>query len=74
VSGSDRDRKVTRRRRLLWAAVLAVAGLVLLLLGLTVASGTLAWIEVLLAFALLVASYALQWMARRETFSGRGRG
>ncbi|SCL17525.1 hypothetical protein GA0074692_0189 [Micromonospora pallida] len=72
MSGSDR--KATRRRRLLWAAVLAVGGLVLLLLGLTVASGTLAWIEVLLAFALLVVSYVLQWMARRETFSGRDRG
>jgi uncharacterized membrane protein len=74
VSGSDRDRKVTRRRRLSWAAVLALVGLILLLLGLTVADGTLAWIEVLLAFVLLVASYTLQRMARRETLSRHDRG
>jgi hypothetical protein len=67
VADSDRDRAAARRRRLWWAGLLAVVGLALLLVGLTVARGTLALIEVVLAFVLLVASYALQRVARRET-------
>ncbi|MFD0592024.1 hypothetical protein ACFQZ4_05160 [Catellatospora coxensis] len=49
--------------------LLAVVGLVLLLLGLTVANGALAWIEVSLALVLLVASFILRHQARRETLS-----
>ncbi|MEV4481982.1 hypothetical protein AB0K04_09250 [Micromonospora coxensis] len=60
------DRTEARRRRLLWAGILAVAGLVLLLLGLTVADGALAWLEVAVAIALLVTSYAVQRVARSE--------
>jgi hypothetical protein len=59
---------------LLWAGVLAVVGLALLLLGLIVANGTLAWVEVALAIVLLVASYALQRVARRETLYRRDGG
>ena len=40
---------------------------VLLGLGLTVADGVLAGVEVVLAIVLLLASYALQYVARRET-------
>jgi hypothetical protein len=61
------DRAAVRRRRLLWAGILAVIGLVLLALGLTIADGALAGIEVAVAIALLVASYAVQHVARRET-------
>ncbi|MEU5942853.1 hypothetical protein ABZ807_27645 [Micromonospora sp. NPDC047548] len=61
------ERGVVRRRRLLGAGILAVIGLALLALGLTVATGVLAGIEVVLAIVLLVASYALQYLARRET-------
>ncbi|MGC4892943.1 hypothetical protein [Micromonospora sp. DT31] len=61
------DRSARRRNRLLLAGLLAVAGLILLLLGLTVASGTVAGVEVVLALLLLVASYAIQRVARRET-------
>ncbi|MCI4066966.1 hypothetical protein MRQ36_32145 [Micromonospora sp. R77] len=61
------DRTAARRRRLLWAGILAVVGLVLLLVGLTVADGALAGIEVVLAILLLVASYAVQHLARRES-------
>ncbi|MCW3816113.1 hypothetical protein ONA91_16850 [Micromonospora sp. DR5-3] len=64
---SESGRTAVRRRRLLWAGVLAVVGLALLLVGLIVANGTLAWVEVALAIVLLVASYALQRLARRET-------
>ncbi len=67
MSDSGQDRATIRRRRLLWAGFLAVIGLALLLVGLIVARGTLAWVEVALALVLLVASYALQWVARRET-------
>ncbi|MFU8871503.1 hypothetical protein [Micromonospora sp. SL4-19] len=66
-SDRGRERAATRRRRLLWAGILAVVGLALLLLGLIVARGTLAWVEVAVAIVLLIASYALQRMARRET-------
>ena len=52
-------------------ALLALVGLVLfnvlLLLGLTVATGTVAGVEVVLALLLLVTSYAIQRVARRET-------
>jgi hypothetical protein len=60
-------RAVQRRRRLIAAGVAAVVGLVLLLLGLTVATGTVAGIEVALAVVLLVASYVLQHLARRSS-------
>ncbi|MFG2052626.1 hypothetical protein ACGFI9_01225 [Micromonospora sp. NPDC048930] len=60
-------RAAVRTRRRLWAGLLAVVGLALLLIGLTVANGTVAWVEVVLALVLLVASYTLQRMARRET-------
>ncbi|MFE9206426.1 hypothetical protein [Micromonospora sp. NPDC007230] len=71
---SETGREAVRRRRLLWAGVLAVVGLALLLVGLIVASGTLAWVEVVLAIVLLVASYALQRVARRETLYRRDGG
>ncbi|WP_446214306.1 hypothetical protein [Micromonospora sp. IBSANI012] len=61
------ERAVGRRRRLLVAGILAVLGLALLGLGLTVADGVLAGVEVVLAIVLLLASYALQYVARRET-------
>lgn len=67
MSDSGQKRTTARRRRLLWAGLLAVIGLALLLVGLIVARGTLAWVEVALAIVLLVASYALQRVARRET-------
>ncbi|MBO4210094.1 hypothetical protein [Micromonospora echinofusca] len=60
-------RGATVRRRLLWSGLLAVIGLALLAVGLTIADGTAAWIEVTIAIVLLVASYALQYLARRET-------
>ncbi|MGC4763314.1 hypothetical protein ACLQ20_10715 [Micromonospora sp. DT46] len=63
MAATDRERAATRRRRLLWAGLLAVAGLVLL----TVADGTAAWLEVSVAIVLLLASYGLQYVARRET-------
>ncbi|GAB3182470.1 hypothetical protein FHX75_111110 [Micromonospora palomenae] len=61
------ERAVRRRRRLLLAGILAVLGLALLGLGLTVADGVLAGVEVVLAIVLLLSSYALQYVARRET-------
>lgn len=67
MAEKGRDRAAVRRRRLLWAGVLAVVGLALLLLGLIVARGTLAWVEVVLALILLVASYTVQRVARRES-------
>ncbi|NES13145.1 MULTISPECIES: hypothetical protein [Micromonospora] len=73
MSDSGRDPAAVRRRRLLWAGVLAVVGLALLLLGLTVANGALAWTEVVLALILLVLSYAVQRMARRESLYRRDR-
>ncbi|MER7417007.1 hypothetical protein ABT346_09515 [Micromonospora peucetia] len=70
MAPTDRERTKTRRRRLLWAGILAVAGLVLLAIGLTVADGTAAWLEVAIAVVLLLASYGLQFVARRETLYG----
>ncbi|RLP85389.1 MULTISPECIES: hypothetical protein [unclassified Micromonospora] len=67
MAANEADRAATRRRRQLWAGVLALAGLVLLIIGLTVADGVAAWVEVLVAILLLVASYAVQYLARRET-------
>ncbi|MFG2010474.1 hypothetical protein ACGFNF_15520 [Micromonospora sp. NPDC048868] len=67
MAATDPERAATRRRRLLWAGVLAVVGLVLLVVGLTVADGTAAWLEVAVAIVLLLASYGLQYVARRET-------
>jgi uncharacterized membrane protein YiaA len=74
VSGDDRGRAAVRRRRLLGAGILAVVGLVLLLVGLTVADGTLAGVEVVLAILLLVASYLVQHLARREVLYDDGTG
>ncbi|MDM4719222.1 hypothetical protein QTQ03_06265 [Micromonospora sp. WMMA1363] len=54
------------RSRLLWSGILAVIGLILLFVGLTVADGTAAWIEVAVAIVLLLVSYGLQYVARRE--------
>ncbi|QLQ40439.2 hypothetical protein [Micromonospora robiginosa] len=66
--GADgEDRSARRRKRMLLAGLLAVVGLILLLLGLTVANGPVAGVEVVLALLLLVASYAIQRVARRET-------
>ncbi|PTA43396.1 hypothetical protein [Micromonospora sp. RP3T] len=67
MSAGGGERSARRRTRLLLAGLLAVVGLILLLLGLTVANGTVAGVEVVLALALLVASYAIQRVARRET-------
>jgi TRAP-type uncharacterized transport system fused permease subunit len=67
VAGTDANRAATRRRRQLWAGVLALVGLVLLIVGLTVADGVAAWVEVLVAILLLVTSYVVQHLARRET-------
>ncbi|MFG1780252.1 hypothetical protein ACGFIR_13975 [Micromonospora sp. NPDC049051] len=67
MAATDRERAATRRRRLLWSGVAAVAGLVLLVVGLTIADGTAAWLEVAVAIALLLTSYGLQYVARRET-------
>ncbi|MGR6320275.1 hypothetical protein Q2K19_24490 [Micromonospora soli] len=74
MADSGPDRASARRRRLLWAGVLAVVGLALLLLGLTVANGALAWVEVVLAFVLLGASYAVQRLARKEVLYRQDRG
>ncbi|MEU5789852.1 hypothetical protein ABZ754_19235 [Micromonospora purpureochromogenes] len=61
------ERAAGRRRRMFAAGILAVLGLALLALGLTVADGVIAGVEVVLAIVLLLASYALQYAARRET-------
>lgn len=68
---TERDRTTVRRNGLLLSGILAVIGLVLLVLGLTVARGTVAGIEVALAIVLLLGSYALQFLARRETLYRR---
>ncbi|MET8307501.1 MULTISPECIES: hypothetical protein [unclassified Micromonospora] len=67
MAPNEADRAATRRRRQLWAGVLALVGLVLLVIGLTVADGVAAWVEVVVAILLLVASYVVQYLARRET-------
>lgn len=67
MAANDADRAAARRRRLLWSGVLALVGLLLLVVGLTIADGATAWIEVTAAILLLVVSYALQYVARRET-------
>lgn len=67
MAATGRDRAAARRRRLLLSGILAVVGLALLVLGLTVANGTTAGIEVALSILLLLASYAVQYVARRET-------
>ncbi|WBB68789.1 hypothetical protein [Micromonospora sp. WMMD812] len=67
MAGDDPQRAATRRRRQLWAGVLALAGLVLLVIGLTVADGVAAWVEVVAAGVLLLASYVVQTLARRES-------
>ncbi|MBQ0906874.1 hypothetical protein [Micromonospora sp. U21] len=66
MAANEADRVAARRRRQLWAGVLALAGLVLLVIGLTVADGVAAWIEVVVAILLLVTSYVVQYLARRE--------
>ncbi|PSK62474.1 hypothetical protein B0E53_05606 [Micromonospora sp. MH33] len=67
MDAGGRDRSRARRNRLLLAGLLAVVGLILLLLALTVANGAVAGVEVVLALLLLVASYAIQYVARRDT-------
>ncbi|MET8121504.1 hypothetical protein [Micromonospora sp. NPDC005189] len=67
MAANEANRAATRRRRQLWAGVLALVGLVLLIIGLTVADGVAAWVEVVVAILLLVTSYAVQRIARRET-------
>ncbi|MEH1100101.1 hypothetical protein [Micromonospora sp. CPCC 205561] len=67
MAPTDPERAATRRRRLLWSGILAVAGLATLAVGLTIADGTAAWIEVAVAILLLLTSYAVQYVARRET-------
>ncbi|MGK5740674.1 hypothetical protein [Micromonospora sp. URMC 103] len=63
-------RHAARRRWPLWAGVLALAGLVLLVIGLTVADGVAAWVEVIVAVVLLVTSYLVQAVARRAVLYG----
>ncbi|MEU8331725.1 hypothetical protein [Micromonospora sp. NPDC048839] len=67
MAPKEQDREATRRRRQLWAGVLALVGLVLLIIGVTVADGVAAWVEVLVAILLLVTSYVVQHVARRAT-------
>ncbi|WP_320068683.1 hypothetical protein [Micromonospora sp. RTGN7] len=67
MAAEEEKKNGARRSRLLWAGILAVAGLVLLAVGLTVADGAVAWLEAIVAIVLLVVSYALQRLARRET-------
>ncbi|MGY0007199.1 hypothetical protein [Micromonospora sp. I033] len=67
MSTGGQGRSTARRNRLLLAGLLAVVGLILLLLGLTVANGAVAGVEVVLALLLLIASYAIQHVARRDT-------
>ncbi|MET8087653.1 hypothetical protein [Micromonospora sp. NPDC005194] len=67
MAANDANRAATRRRWQLWAGVLALVGLVLLVIGLTVADGVAAWVEVLVAILLLVTSYVVQHLARRDT-------
>lgn len=67
MTANDANRAATRRRRQLWAGVLALVGLVLLVIGLTVADGVAAWVEVVAAILLLVTSYLVQHLARRDT-------
>lgn len=67
VGAGGQGRSTVRRKRLLLAGLLAVVGLILLLLGLTVANGAVAGVEVVLALLLLIGSYAIQHVARRDT-------
>ncbi|MEU7847755.1 hypothetical protein AB0B74_17980 [Micromonospora parva] len=67
MAANQASQAATRRRRQLWAGVLALVGLVLLIIGLTVADGVAAWVEVVVAILLLVTSYIVQHLARRET-------
>ncbi|WP_433351956.1 hypothetical protein ACQPYV_17295 [Micromonospora saelicesensis] len=67
MAANQASRAATRRRRQLWAGVLALVGLVLLVIGVTVADGIAAWVEVVVAVLLLVTSYIVQHLARRET-------
>lgn len=66
VAGNQTSQAATRRRRQLWAGVLALVGLVLLIIGVTVADGIAAWVEVVVAILLLVTSYVVQHLARRD--------
>ncbi|MEU7590505.1 hypothetical protein AB0A95_29975 [Micromonospora sp. NPDC049230] len=67
MATNEANRTATRRRRQLWAGVLALVGLVLLIIGVTVADGVAAWVEVVVAILLLVTSYLVQHLARRAT-------
>lgn len=71
MTANDANRMARRRRRQLWAGVLALVGLVLLVIGLTVADGVAAWVEVVVAILLLVTSYVVQHLARRDTIYRR---
>ncbi|WP_410809299.1 hypothetical protein [Micromonospora sp. 067-2] len=72
MAPNDANRAATRRSRQLWAGVLALVGLVLLIIGLTVADGVAAWVEVVVAIVLLVTGYVVQHLARRETVYRHG--
>ena len=67
MAGNARNPHVVRRRRNLWAGVLALVGLILLVVGLTATDGVAAWVEVVVAAVLLLTSYLVQAAARRQT-------
>ncbi|MEV6375573.1 hypothetical protein [Micromonospora musae] len=67
MTGNVPGRHAVRRRRQLWSGVLALIGLVLLIIGLTIADGVAAWVEVIVAVVLLVVAYLVQAVARRDT-------
>ncbi|MEU5566239.1 hypothetical protein [Micromonospora musae] len=74
MTGNVPGRHAVRRRRQLWSGVLALIGLVLLVLGLTIADGVAAWVEVIVAVVLLVVAYLVQAVARRDTVYRRDDG
>ncbi|TYC02979.1 hypothetical protein FXF53_09280 [Micromonospora sp. WP24] len=74
MTGNVPGRHAVRRRRQLWSGVLALIGLVLLIVGLTIADGVAAWVEVIVAVVLLVVAYLVQAVARRDTVYRRDDG
>ncbi|RKN16203.1 hypothetical protein D7147_24275 [Micromonospora musae] len=74
MTGNVPGRHAVRRRRQLWSGVLALIGLVLLIIGLTIADGVAAWVEVIVAVVLLVVAYLVQAVARRDTVYRRDDG
>ncbi|MEV6370990.1 hypothetical protein AB0L86_29290 [Micromonospora musae] len=74
MTGNVPGRHAVRRRRKLWSGVLALIGLVLLIIGLTIADGVAAWVEVIVAVVLLVVAYLVQAVARRDTVYRRDDG